>query len=70
MSGSTSSIELDRSFENILVGNADLIDVHRLGDRLVVVEALAAGSSNLIFVDRRSIAIANIRIIVSNSNAM
>ena len=70
LSGTASPIELDRSFEMVLVGNPDLIDVHRLSDRLVVVEALAAGTSNVVFVDRRSIAIANIRIIISDSNAM
>jgi hypothetical protein len=40
------------------------VNVHTLGDRLVLLEPLHTGETNLVFVDEESIAITNIRIVV------
>jgi len=68
--GAGSALVLERPFETVLIENPDVVDVHTQGDRSVIVEALNLGASNLVFVDARSIAIANIRILVCNAGAI
>ncbi len=62
--GNNSVIKLDREFETVIIGDPDIVDVHSQGDRLVVLEPLRFGASNIIFVDKDSIAIANVRVFV------
>jgi Flp pilus assembly secretin CpaC len=62
--GIGSPLSLDRSFETVLIGDPDVVDVHTRNDRSVMLEPLNPGATNLIFVDAKSIAIANIRILV------
>jgi Flp pilus assembly secretin CpaC len=64
--GNNSVIELDREFETVIIGNPDIVDVHSGGDRLVVLEPLRLGASNLVFVDKDHVAIANVRVFVCN----
>jgi Flp pilus assembly secretin CpaC len=57
-------------FDTLLIGNPDIIDVHRRSDRSLIVEGLAPGASNIVFIDERSIAVANVRILVCDAGAM
>ena len=62
--GVTSRLLLDRVFETVLIGDADIVGVYADDDNSVILEPLALGTTNLVFVDDRHIAIANIRIAV------
>jgi Flp pilus assembly secretin CpaC len=62
--GTGSALALERSFETVLIGDPNVVDVHTRSDRSVFLEPLALGSTNLVFVDQRSIAITNLRILV------
>jgi Flp pilus assembly secretin CpaC len=48
----------------VLIGDPNIVDVHALSERRVTLEPLSLGATNLIFVDERSIAITNVRILV------
>jgi Flp pilus assembly secretin CpaC len=67
--GAEWALLLERSFDTVLIGDANVVDVHTRGDRSVVLEALKLGASNLVFVDDRSIAITNIRVLVCKAGA-
>ena len=45
-------------------GDPNIVDVHTLNERSVTLAPLNLGATNLIFVDDRSIAITNVRIVV------
>ena len=62
--GTPFPLMLETPFDTFLVENPDVIDVHTRGDRSVIVEGIALGASNIVFIDERRIAIANIRILV------
>jgi Flp pilus assembly secretin CpaC len=64
--GNNSVIELDREYETVIIGNPEIVDVHSGGDRLVVLEPLRLGASNIIFVDKDHVTIANVRVFVCN----
>jgi Flp pilus assembly secretin CpaC len=67
--GAEWALLIERSFETVLIGDPDVVDVHTRGDRSVVIEALKPGASNLVFVDDRNIAITNIRVLVCSAGA-
>ena len=67
--GTPFPLMLDAPFDTFLVENPDVIDVHSRGDRSVIVEGIALGASNIVFIDERQIAIANIRILVCDMGA-
>jgi Flp pilus assembly secretin CpaC len=67
--GAGSPLALERPFKTVLIGDPDIVDVHAHSDRSVVLEPLNPGATNLIFVDERSIAITNVRILVCNAGA-
>jgi len=67
--GGGSMLKLERRFETILVGNADVVEVQPQSDRPVLLKGLNSGASNVVFLDGRSIAIANVRVIVSDARA-
>lgn len=67
--GAGSPLVLERSFETVLIGDPNIVDVHTRSDRWVILEPLNLGATNLVFVDDRSIAIANIRILVCSAGA-
>jgi Flp pilus assembly secretin CpaC len=62
--GAKIALALERSFETVLIGDPNIVDVHTLGERRVTLEPLSLGATNLIFVDDQSIAITNVRILV------
>jgi Flp pilus assembly secretin CpaC len=65
--GTGSLLTLDRSFETVLVDDPHVVDVSPQTDRTVLVKALNRGTSNIVFVDERSVAIANVRIVVRDA---
>jgi Flp pilus assembly secretin CpaC len=62
--GAPTALVLERPFKTVLIGDPNIVDVHTLNDRRVTIEPLNLGATSLIFVDDRSIAIANVRIVV------
>jgi Flp pilus assembly secretin CpaC len=62
--GAKTALALERPFETVLIGDPNIVDVHTLSERKVTLEPLSLGATNLIFVDERSIAITNVRILV------
>jgi Flp pilus assembly secretin CpaC len=65
--GTGSVFSLERPFETVLIGNPNVVDVRAQDDRSVVLKGLARGSSNIVFVDAQSIAIANIKVVVRDA---
>ena len=68
--GAGSTLALEISFKAVLIGDPDVVDVHTRNDRSVVLEPLNLGATNLIFVDAKSIAITNVRILVCGAGAI
>jgi Flp pilus assembly secretin CpaC len=62
--GSGSPLLLDRAFETVLIGNPNVVEVHTRGNRSVILEPLAPGTTNLIFLDDQNIVITNIEVSV------
>lgn len=67
MLGARSTLTLERPFDTILIDNPDVVDVRALSDRSVLFEPLNLGTSNVVFLDERNIAIANIRVVVGDA---
>jgi Flp pilus assembly secretin CpaC len=65
--GFKSSLVLDKAFETVLIGDSSVVDVHTPDNRLVILEPLAPGATNLVFLDDKDIVIANIAILVRQS---
>ena len=65
--GGGSTLTLERPFDTILIGNPNVVDVLPQTDRSVLVKGLNIGASNIVFLDQASVAIANIRVIVSDA---
>ena len=65
--GSGSELTLPKPFDTILVGNPDVVEVQPQNDRTVLLKGLNPGASNVVFLDAQSIAIANVRVIVSDA---
>jgi Flp pilus assembly secretin CpaC len=65
--GVGSLLRLERPFKTVLIENPRVVDVQRENDRAVVLKALALGTSSVVFIDEHSIAIANIRVVVSDA---
>jgi Flp pilus assembly secretin CpaC len=67
--GAGSMLKLHKPFDTVLIDNPDVVDVRALNDRSVLLEPLNPGVANVVFLDRRSIAVANIRVVVSDTRA-
>jgi Flp pilus assembly secretin CpaC len=65
--GFQSSLVLDRAYETVLIGDSDVVDVHMRDNRSVVLEPLAPGATNLVFLDDQNIVVANFEILVRQS---
>ena len=65
--GQGSIFRLERPFATVLIGDPSVVDVRARDDRSVLLQALGRGSSNVVFIDAHSIAIANIRVIVRDA---
>ena len=66
--GFQSSLVLDRAYETVLIGDSGVVDVHIRDDHSVVLEPLAPGATNLVFLDDQNIVIANFEILVRQSS--
>jgi Flp pilus assembly secretin CpaC len=62
--GAGSQLMLESPFETVLIDNPDIVEVHQQSDRSVLLEGLALGASNVVFIDAKSVAIANIKVMV------
>jgi Flp pilus assembly secretin CpaC len=62
--GAGSSLMLESPFELVLIDNPDVVEVHSQNDRQVLIEGLALGVSNVVFIDAGNVAVANIRVLV------
>jgi len=62
--GTAFRLFLQKAFETVIVGDQDVVDVRVDDDRSVLIEPLAAGRTNLVFVDAGGVVIANVRISV------
>jgi Flp pilus assembly secretin CpaC len=62
--GAKTALALERPFETVLIGDPKIVDVHTLNERRVTLEPLSLGATNVVFVEERSIAIINVRILV------
>jgi Flp pilus assembly secretin CpaC len=65
--GRGSIFRVSEPFKTVLIGNPDVVDVQTQDDRSVILKALKLGASNIIFLNRQSIAIGNIRVVVSDA---
>jgi Flp pilus assembly secretin CpaC len=65
--GFRSSLVLDKAFDAVMIGDSAIVDVHTPDNRLVILEPLAPGATNLIFLDDQNIVIANIGLLVRQS---
>jgi Flp pilus assembly secretin CpaC len=65
--GTGSLFRLDRPFETVLIEHPQVVDVQRENDRAVVLKPLALGTSTVVFIDEHNIAIANVRVVVSDA---
>ncbi len=65
--GLRASFVLDRAFETVMIGDSDVVDVHTRDHYAVILEPLAPGATNLVFLDGENIVIANIAIVVRQS---
>jgi Flp pilus assembly secretin CpaC len=68
--GTGSTLMLDKPFKLVLIEDENVVEVHTQNERLVVLEALKLGASNLIFVDEKSIAITNVRVLVRDAGTI
>lgn len=65
--GGGSMLTLARPFDTILIGNPDVVDVQPKDSRTVLLKALNVGASNIVFLDEQSVAITNVRVIVTDA---
>jgi Flp pilus assembly secretin CpaC len=65
--GGGSELMLPASYDTVLIGNPDVVDVQRQTNRSALLKGLNPGASNIIFLDEQNVAIANIRVIVSDA---
>ena len=68
--GARSSLLLESPFEMVLIEKPDIVDVHSQSDRSVIIEGLALGASDVVFIDARSVAVANVRVLVCKTVAV
>jgi Flp pilus assembly secretin CpaC len=65
--GAGSALGLERPFKTVMIGDPNVVNVRTYSDRSVVLEPLSLGATNLVFVDAKSIAITNVRILVCDA---
>jgi Flp pilus assembly secretin CpaC len=67
--GADAPLLLEKSFETVLIGDPQIIDVVTRGDRSILLQPRALGATNVIFLDDRSIVTANIGVLVCQAIA-
>jgi Flp pilus assembly secretin CpaC len=68
--GVGSELLLERPFDTVFIGDPEVVDVRNLDGSSVILKPLHLGTSSLIFVDKKSIAIANIMVLVCAASAI
>ena len=68
--GTPFPLVLENPFDTFLIDNPGVVDVHSRSDRSAIVEGLAPGIANIVFLDERSVAIANFKIVVCDARAL
>jgi Flp pilus assembly secretin CpaC len=66
--GVTSILNLDNAFETVMIADPEIVDIHTLDNRSVILEPLKIGAANLIFVNASSVVTANIRVLVRGAS--
>lgn len=64
--GAGASVRVERPFSTVLVGDPSVIDFQAQDERSVLLKPVAAGATNLVFVDKDGMVIANLTIVVRN----
>jgi len=67
--GSGSALRLERPFKTVLIGDPGVVEVRTQDDRSVILMPLNLGTTNVVFVDEQSIAIANVQVLVRSASA-
>ncbi|WP_170991848.1 pilus assembly protein N-terminal domain-containing protein [Bradyrhizobium elkanii] len=67
--GASTALRLEQEFKTILIGDPNIVDILERSDRSVILQTLHLGATNVIFLDARSIVIANFRILVCKTGA-
>jgi Flp pilus assembly secretin CpaC len=62
--GHAARLTVDRSFQTVIIGDPDVVDVHADDDHAIVINALDSGVTNLVLVDASGVVTVNIRILV------
>lgn len=65
--GTRTTIEIDRPFDLVLIGDPRVIDFQAQGKRALLLKPLGLGTTNLVVVDEDGIVITNLRIVVHNA---
>jgi len=65
--GAGASVSVDRPFSIVLVGDPSVIDFEPQDERSVLLKPLAAGATNLVFVDKEGTVITNLTIVVRDA---
>ena len=68
--GSGSALLLEKPYKTVFMEDPNVVDVHTLSGRSVILTPLNIGASTLIFVDENSIAITNIRVLVYDAGTI
>ena len=58
-------LTLDTPFESVLIDDSNVLRVSVQTDRTIVLKGLNCGASNIVFLDSRSMALTNIKVVVS-----
>jgi Flp pilus assembly secretin CpaC len=67
--GAGSALRLERPFKTVLIGDPGIVEVRNQDDRSVILMPLNLGTTNVVFVDEQSIAIANVLVLVRSASA-
>jgi Flp pilus assembly secretin CpaC len=62
--GAGASVSVERPFSTVLIGDPNVIDFQAQDERSVLLRPLAAGVTNLVFVDAQGMVITNLTIVV------
>src|ERR1700742_103025 len=65
--GSEAPLLLQKPFETVIVGDPHVVDVVTRGSRSIILEPIALGATNVIFLDDRSIVTTNLGILVGEA---
>jgi Flp pilus assembly secretin CpaC len=64
--GAGTIVSVGRPFRTVLIGDPAVIDFQAQDGRSVLLKPLAAGATNLVFVDEQGMVITNLKVVVRN----